>query len=157
MVGLTATPPDDAKKDTVDASRYREFFGPVDYDVPVPAVVKDGFLAPYQDLAFLVRPNNEELRFVAQTSEQFGEIVEELCHPPKDEKGNLVREPLDAYTERILSNLELPTGRARNWLHFEQRAPLFFRIGEIFYAAAGQAIARGNTGISANRGDRGRN
>jgi superfamily II DNA or RNA helicase len=143
VVGLTATPPDDAKKDTVDASRYREFFGPVDYDVPVPAVVKDGFLAPYQDLAFLVRPNNAELRFVAQTSEQFGEIVEELCHPPKDEKGNPVREPLDAYTERILRNLELPTGRARNWLHFEQRAPLFSESARYFMRQLGRQLPEG--------------
>ena len=143
VVGLTATPPDDVKKDTVDATRYREFFGPVDYDVPVPAVVKDGFLAPYQDLAFLVRPNNEELRFVAQTSEQFGEIVEELCHPPKDEKGNPVREPLDTYTERILRNLELPTGRARNWLHFEQRAPLFSESARYFMRQLGRQLPEG--------------
>ena len=143
VVGLTATPPDDATKDTEDATRYREFFGPVDYDVPVPAVVKDGFLAPYQDLAFLVRPNNEELRFVAQTSEQFGEIVEELCHPPKDEKGNPVREPLDTYTERILRNLELPTGRARNWLHFEQRAPLFSESARYFMRQLGRQLPEG--------------
>ena len=143
VLGLTATPPDDAGKDTEDASRYREFFGPVDYDVPVPAVVKDGFLAPYQDLAFLVRPNNEELRFVAKTSEQFREIVEELCNPPRDDQGNPVREPLDAYTERILKNLELPTGRARDWLHFEQRAPLFSNSARYFMRQLGRELPRG--------------
>ena len=143
VLGLTATPPDEASRDTVDATRYREFFGPVDYDVPVPAVVKDGFLAPYQDLAFLVRPNNEELRFVAKTSEQFREIVEELCEPPVDEQGTPVREPLDVYAERILKNLELPTGKARNWLHFEQRAPRFSRSARYFMRQVGRQLPDG--------------
>ena len=143
VVGLTATPPDEAKKDTVDAARYREFFGPVDYDVPVPAVVKDGFLAPYQDLAMLVRPNNEELRFVAQTSEKFREIVDELSNPPKDDQGNPIREPLDSYTEKILKNLELPTGNARNWLHFEQRAPLFSESARYFMRQLGRKLPEG--------------
>jgi len=62
VVGLTATPPDRAGKLTEDIERYDEFFGPIDFEVPLPAVVKDGFLAPYQDLAYFVRPEADELR-----------------------------------------------------------------------------------------------
>ena len=53
IVGLTATPPDRSGKKQFDIDRYDRFFGDIDYEVPVPAVVKDGFLAPYQDLAYL--------------------------------------------------------------------------------------------------------
>ena len=125
IVGLTATPPDDMYKETVDSKRYREYFGPVDYEVPVPAVVKDGFLAPYQDLAYLIRPTAEELRYVARTSDQFTELVHDLCNPPMNEGGNPIREPLDQYVHRILNTLELPTGKADNWLDFQKRASSF--------------------------------
>ena len=68
VIGLTATPPDRSGQKPQDIQRYDEFFGPVDYEVPVPAVVKDGFLSPYQDLAYFVRPSADELSFVASAT-----------------------------------------------------------------------------------------
>ncbi|MGI9457227.1 MAG: DEAD/DEAH box helicase, partial [Aeoliella sp.] len=81
IIGLTATPPDMRGKPKEDVQRYREFFGPVDYEVPVPAVVKDGFLAPYQDLVQLVRPTPQELAYIANADDQLFELVEQLCQP----------------------------------------------------------------------------
>ncbi len=79
VIGLTATPPDRAGKNEADVKRYDTFFGPIDFEVPVPAVVKDGFLAPYQDLAYFVRPTAEELQFVAGADNQIHDIVDKLC------------------------------------------------------------------------------
>ncbi len=81
VIGLTATPPDMRGKPPKDVKRYKDFFGPVDYEVPVPAVVKDGFLAPYQDLVQLVRPTPEELAYIANADDQLFELVEQLCEP----------------------------------------------------------------------------
>jgi superfamily II DNA or RNA helicase len=81
IVGLTATPPDREGKLPPDIERYDEFLGPIDYEVPVPAVVKDGFLAPYQDLAYFVRPRPEELSFIANADDELHAIVRELCDP----------------------------------------------------------------------------
>jgi superfamily II DNA or RNA helicase len=81
VVGLTATPPDRDGKNDTDIERYDEYFGEIDYEVPVPAVVKDGFLAPYQDLAYFVRPTSDELSFVANADDQLHAIVEDLCQP----------------------------------------------------------------------------
>lgn len=86
LIGLTATPPDRSGQRPADVQRYDEFFGPIDYEVPVPAVVKDGFLAPYQDLAYFVRPSADELSFVAGADEQLEELVEELCNLRPTEK-----------------------------------------------------------------------
>ena len=83
VVGLTATPPDMRGKPKEDVDRYKEFFGPVDYEVPTPAVVKDGFLAPYQDLVQFVRPTPDELAYVANADDQLYELVEELCQPAR--------------------------------------------------------------------------
>jgi hypothetical protein len=79
VVGLTATPPDRDGKPPEDVERYDKFFGPIDYEVPVPAVVKDGYLAPYQDLAYFVRPAPDEIAYVANADEQLHELIEELC------------------------------------------------------------------------------
>jgi superfamily II DNA or RNA helicase len=83
IIGLTATPPDRDGRAVEDVKRYDKFFGPIDYDVPVPAVVKDGFLSPYQDLAYFVRPTAEELAFVANADEQLHALVEQLCESIK--------------------------------------------------------------------------
>ena len=79
IIGLTATPPDQDGKHPTDIKRYNEYFGPFDYEIPVPAVVRDGFLAPYQDLSWFVRPSADELKFIASADRQFEEIVDELC------------------------------------------------------------------------------
>ncbi|PQO31746.1 DEAD/DEAH box helicase [Blastopirellula marina] len=85
VIGLTATPPDGDGKIPADFERYSQFLGPIDHDVPVPAVVRDGFLAPYQDLAYFVRPSEAELRFVAQADDHLQEILERVTNKPADE------------------------------------------------------------------------
>jgi len=81
ILGLTATPPDRKGQRVEDIERYDAFFGPIDYEVPVPAVVKDGFLAPYQDLAYFVRPSADELNFIATADDQLLKVLDELCQP----------------------------------------------------------------------------
>ena len=111
VVGLTATPPDRDGKDQVDLDRYDEFFGPIDFEVPIPAVVKDGFLSPYQDLAYFVRPTAAEIDFVANIDDQFHELVRELCavrliEPAAEPVGRTPRPSGEDYASR-------PIGEAR--------------------------------------------
>jgi Type III restriction enzyme, res subunit len=51
LIGLTATPPGELA--AADADVYAALLGPVDYTVPTPAVVREGHLAPFQELAWL--------------------------------------------------------------------------------------------------------
>lgn len=81
VIGLTATPPDRDGRRPEDVQRYDDYFGEIDFEVPVPAVVKDGFLAPYQDLVYFVRPTADELKYVANADDQLHELVDELCRP----------------------------------------------------------------------------
>jgi hypothetical protein len=60
VIGLTATPPSD------DAGPYAELLGPVDFTIPTPAVVRDGHLAPYQELAWLTEPLEPERAWLAE-------------------------------------------------------------------------------------------
>ena len=119
ILGLTATPPDRDGKDQVDLDRYDQFFGPIDFEVPIPAVVKDGFLAPYQDLAYFVRPTAAEIDYVANIDDQFHELVQELCAERSEthvatevasERGGVSSLTLD------LSGMALATGDSRSTL-----------------------------------------
>ncbi|MBT5379888.1 MAG: DEAD/DEAH box helicase family protein [Opitutae bacterium] len=143
VVGLTATPPGDGHKDTADARRYREYFGPIVYEVPVPAVVKDGFLAPYQDLAYFVRPNTGELHFVAQASDALDALIKDLTNPPVDKDGIPIREGLADYAHRILSGLELPTRKADSWQDFDNWAPAFSSAARFFLLDQGRFLPTG--------------
>ena len=144
VVGLTATPPDERGKKPQDIQRYTSFFGPVDYEVPVPAVVKDGFLAPYQDLAYFVRPASDELAYVAKADEELHALVEELCAPPQDEAtGEPSVEPLPSWLLRVLNTRQLPTGRMRNWTAFEHRDPDFATAARLFLLSCRIPLPKG--------------
>ncbi|WP_425615232.1 DEAD/DEAH box helicase [Anatilimnocola sp. NA78] len=115
VIALTATPPDREGKLPADVARYDRYLGEIDYEVPVPAVVKDGFLAPYQDLAYFVRPAPDELTFIAGADDQLHELVEELCLPlPQDEEAESLEANVEvseeaANDEDAAEDVELPT------------------------------------------------
>lgn len=104
VVGLTATPPDRDGKHPEDLRRYDEFFGEIDYEVPVPAVVKDGFLAPYQDLVYFVRPAADELQFIAQADDDLHALVEELCRSREPAASSTAASTTAAYSPAAEAN-----------------------------------------------------
>jgi len=144
VVGLTATPPDEQGKSPQDIQRYTEFFGPIDYDVPVPAVVKDGFLAPYQDLAYFVRPAGDELAYIAKADEDLDELVEEFTKPPQDnEAPPAPSELLTDWLLRVLAERRLPTGKMKQWATFEERDPQFADSARLFLMARRIPLPKG--------------
>ena len=152
VIGLTATPPDRDGKDERDVARYDEFFGDVDFEVPVPAVVKDGFLAPYQDLAYFVRPTNDELKFIATADERLDELVEQVCSSdfllnqsngekselPQDTNEN-VGSVIDWLTQ-TLRRRQLPTGIAKDWSAFARRDQVFALSARQFLQSRGVSL-----------------
>ncbi len=169
VIGLTATPPDRDGKPPEDIRRYDEFFGEVDYEVPVPAVVKDGFLAPYQDLAYFVRPTRDELRFIANADQQLHELVDQLCRASERADAEPSRrvagqpqpraplaaagraslnasslpatgEPLSDWLIQVLAERRLPTGVVRDWDSFEKRDPTFALAARQFLIRRGHPL-----------------
>ena len=104
VLGLTATPPDYSQIDEDDAKRYQEFFGEIDYEVPVPALVRDSNLAPYQDLCYFVRPAKKELEYISTVHDEFDQLLSEVQSPTEDEKRipELQRWIFDILDKRIL-------------------------------------------------------
>ncbi|MBE0644008.1 MAG: DEAD/DEAH box helicase family protein [Bacteroidetes bacterium] len=97
VLGLTATPPVD--RAAREQATYLDLVGPVDYQIPLPAVVKDGNLAPFQDLVCLVHPEERELAFIRNRHEQFHTLLAELNRPHPS------LAPLDIYVQSVLDQL----------------------------------------------------
>lgn len=127
VLGLTATPPEESGKDRSDMERYKRFFGPIDYEVPVPAIVKDGFLAPYQDLAYFVRPTSQELHYIANVDRKLRELFERLC-------SSELSESLPAWVSRSLRDRSLGIHTAKDWQDFIRRDERFADAACVFLA-----------------------
>lgn len=154
VVGLTATPPERSGRKPEDIDRYDDFFGEIDFQVPLPAVVKDGFLAPYQDLAYFVRPNKEELAFIAKVDQQFGDLIEQLCEPREhgdqddptievNESQPLPRVPRESlidWLSRVLRDKQLPAARMTDWRRFHARDSDFAEAAVLFLKSRGIAV-----------------
>lgn len=76
VVGLTATPP------TEMTARQRELhddlFGDCDFAVPTAAVVKEGELAPFQELLYVTTPTDDEDSWIAGERTRFADLQVEL-------------------------------------------------------------------------------
>ena len=129
VLGLTATPPDFQHYQEEDAKRYQEFFGEIDYEVPVPALVRDSNLAPYQDLAFFVRPSQNELNYVAQVDDEFKVLLDDLFEEQDYDNAVL---PLDKWVFKALDERITPGGKKENWDNFSKRNDAFANAGRTF-------------------------
>ena len=69
VVGLTATLP--SPEDGNEYENYTTLLGDVDFESPTPAVVKEGDLAPYRDLAYFTEPTQREMDYLNNVQRAF--------------------------------------------------------------------------------------
>ena len=79
VIGLTATPPATLTPDQADL--VDRLFGTPLYTASVPAVVRDGYLAPFAELAWLTTPSPTEEDWLAAQAERFAELRVDLTDP----------------------------------------------------------------------------
>ncbi len=77
IVGLTGTPPEGKSK--LQETRYLSLVGEIDYQVPTPALVKEGGLAPFQDLVLFTQPTEKEFLFLESQHVDFHRLISELA------------------------------------------------------------------------------
>lgn len=131
VLGLTATPPVPEDFDEEDANRYEEFFGPVDYEVPVPALVRETNLAPYQDLCYFTRPSSSELKYIAGVDTEFEELLAEL-RSKESPKGPERVPDLDTWVFHSLQHRKSPGGKEMSWNDFHRKHTQFADDGRRF-------------------------
>ena len=125
VIGLTATPP--VSLPQAEAELYDALLGPVDFTVPTPAVVRDGHLAPYQELAYLTEPLPSERDWLAEHDTRFRELITTLHDDlefPQWVIQRLTERKRSADDETELS-----------WAEFQKRSPKLARAGVRFLGA----------------------
>lgn len=76
VVGLTATLP--SPETDTEYENYVGLLGDVDFEIPTPAVVKEGDLAPYRDLVYVVKPMPRENVYLKQIQSEFQAAIHSL-------------------------------------------------------------------------------
>jgi superfamily II DNA or RNA helicase len=137
VLGLTATPPDAEKADT---PHYKSLLGPIDYEVPTPALVRDSNLAPYQDLAYFVRPTAKELTYISEADDAFLEVVHDISSP-RSEEGRAL--PLEAWLEHTLENRIIPGRKNLSWKAFADAVPAFADAARLYLLTKGRPLPSG--------------
>jgi superfamily II DNA or RNA helicase len=137
LVALTATPPDVLTGE--EAELYQGLLGPVDFTVPAPSVVRDGFLAPYQELAWLTEPLESEVAWLREHDARFRQLVTDLHRPDPDRSVS--------FPEWVVTRLRVrgPAGGEAElpWASFQRRRPALARAGVRFLASAGLGLPDG--------------
>ena len=79
VLGLTATPATTLTPD--QAVLVDQLFGDVVYSASIPAVVREGHLAPFADLIWLTTPSATEAQWLADQNQRFAELTTQLLDP----------------------------------------------------------------------------
>ncbi|WP_326691234.1 DEAD/DEAH box helicase family protein [Streptomyces sp. NBC_01795] len=79
VIGLTATPPE--RLSPAQTALVTELFGPAVRGPSLPAAVRDGYLAPYAELAWLTEPTPAETDWIDAEAERFTELTTRLLDP----------------------------------------------------------------------------
>ncbi|MGA8258565.1 MAG: DEAD/DEAH box helicase family protein [Nocardioides sp.] len=79
VLGLTATPPASLSAD--QGALVGELFGEIVYAASIPAVVREGHLAPFADLIWLTEPTAHERQWLDEQNLRFRELTTALLDP----------------------------------------------------------------------------
>lgn len=132
IIGLTATPPMD--RSNKEQTRFLDIVGDVDAEVPLPAVIRDGLLTPFQDLARFVVPTERESRFIQHRFEAIEEILSLFMHPP---------EGIDSLSMWVEERMLKPQWRGKTYddfIHLSVKVPAFAIALCRFFRSRGLAL-----------------
>lgn len=76
VVALTATPPYDAA--FAEWARYEAICGPIDLEIGIPELVRNGDLCPHQDHVLLSQPTHEGLRLLEARRREIAQLQADL-------------------------------------------------------------------------------
>jgi superfamily II DNA or RNA helicase len=116
VIGLTATPPHMMTAE--QAALHAELFGAADFEVSAPALVRDGILAPYQELAYFTTPTPAEADYVRTEAVRFAELRTDLLDP------QFATTPFLSWLQfRVVERRTEPGGAQVSWPRFERDEP----------------------------------
>jgi superfamily II DNA or RNA helicase len=115
VIGLTATPPQLMTAE--QAALHTALFGQVDLEISAPALVRDGRLAPYQELAYITRPTPAEAEYIHGEAIRFAELRTDLLDP------QFATTPFLAWLQTRVVERPGHDGGQVSWARFEKDEP----------------------------------
>ncbi len=115
VIGLTATPPH--LMTAAQAGLHQALFGAVDLEVSAPALVREGRLAPYQELAYFCRPTPAEADYIGGQAIRFAELRTGLLDPA------FASTPFLAWLQYRVVERRSREGVPVSWPRFERDEP----------------------------------
>jgi superfamily II DNA or RNA helicase len=115
VIGLTATPPH--LMTAAQADLHQTLFGAVDLEVSAPALVREGRLAPYQELAYFCRPTPAEADYIGGQAIRFAELRAGLLDPA------FAGTPFLAWLQYRVVERRTREGVPVSWQRFERDEP----------------------------------
>jgi len=107
VVGLTATPPFDVSY--AEWQRYSDLNGPVDAEISIPELVKEGNLCPHQDYVYFSQPTTEENLKITEYRSRINGLINDILNDhtliTALENHPIFQNPTE-HLEWIYSNLE---------------------------------------------------
>ncbi|MDR1747661.1 MAG: DEAD/DEAH box helicase family protein [Spirochaetaceae bacterium] len=76
FIALTATFPEDGSEK--ERNNYLSLFDTVNYEIQLPPIIKEGYLAPYNDLVYIVSPTDSEGAIIREMCEPYRKLMDEL-------------------------------------------------------------------------------
>ncbi|WP_432412200.1 DEAD/DEAH box helicase family protein [Rasiella sp. SM2506] len=76
LIALTATPPYDSEQSEI--KKYFDLCGPIDMEIGVPELVREGNLCPHQDYIYFSEPEAEQIRYIITYRENLMAFVNDL-------------------------------------------------------------------------------
>lgn len=95
LISLTATPPYDSEQSEI--AKYFELCGPIDLEISLPELVKEGNLCPHQDYIYFSEPEQKQIRYIIKYREQLIQFVSDLKRN-EDFKKFILNHPFYAIT-----------------------------------------------------------
>ncbi len=125
-MGLTATLPDPSNQ--TEYENYTSLLGDVDFEVPTPAVVKEGNLAPYRDLVYFCEPSPREQDYLDRIQRHFEAAVWQVTNTTAFRDWlwrtffpSLPHGPLEPGGSDLLDPMDPSLGPASPWLVRQNR------------------------------------
>ncbi len=106
IISLTATPPYDSS--TLELNKYFDLCGPLDDEIAVPDLIKNGDLCPHQDFIYFSKPDAAQIKYIVDYREQIINFNNALVANEEFQKV-LLHLPLYAQSEKELEAIyEMP-------------------------------------------------
>lgn len=130
VISLTATPPYDSTAQEI--GRYFDLCGPIDEEIGVPDLIKNGDLCPHQDYVYFSTPEEAQIRYIVAYREEILKFTNALI-------GNVV------FQEFLMSQDFYKSPEAS--LEYVYQHPTFFSSIIIYLKACGREIEKKNLKI----------